>query len=298
MIGSKVTMSSLEEIAKSLEQSDDYRVLRKLKPFERIHIDDAVEKKKGVVVDVETTGFDSKNDRIIELGLIVFEFSSDGRIFDIIDVFSCYEDPLISIPPAISELTGIHDDDVKGKKIDDQKVADLLNDVVLVIAHNAGFDRPFLETRFPLFSELPWACSQTQIPWSEEGVTGKKLEYLAQVFGFFYGAHRALDDVWAVLKILSLDLPKSGILIMGKLLESAREPSYIVSANHAPFDKKDLLKGRRYRWNGSSKVWEIMLSEKDLDEEIKFLKEFIYENDNAVVSKKRITARTRFSKRV
>jgi DNA polymerase-3 subunit epsilon len=287
----------LERQAKTLEQSGDYRVLRRLKPFSKIHEDSEVKKLKGVVLDVETTGTESRKDKIIELAMVVFSFSSDGRIFEILETYRSFEDPQQSISQEITDLTGITDEDVKDQKIDDEKVASLMEDVVLVIAHNAGFDRPFMEARFALFENVPWACSQKQIPWSKEGVTGLKLEFIAQVYGFFYGAHRAMDDVWAVLKILSSDLPKSGTLVLSSLLVAAREPTHLVSATHAPFDKKDILKERRYKWNPHGRVWETEILESDLDEETKFLREVIYENNDAVITKAKMTAKRRFSRR-
>jgi DNA polymerase III epsilon subunit-like protein len=38
---------------------------------------------------------------------------------------------------------------VRGRKIEENAVADYLQDVDLIIAHNAQFDRTFLETTFP-----------------------------------------------------------------------------------------------------------------------------------------------------
>jgi hypothetical protein len=51
------------------------------------------------------------------------------------------------IPPEITNITGIADEMVAGHRIDDRAVDDLLGRVVLVIAHDADFDRRFLEKR-------------------------------------------------------------------------------------------------------------------------------------------------------
>jgi DNA polymerase-3 subunit epsilon len=52
-----------------------------------------------------------------------------------------FEDLGFSIPPEITNLTGITDEMVAGHSIDDRAVNDLLGRVVLIIAHNAAFDR-------------------------------------------------------------------------------------------------------------------------------------------------------------
>lgn len=88
------------------------------------------------------------------------------------------------------------------KRINDAEVESLLADVSLVIAHNAGFDRVFVESRFPIFATKAWACSFKQIPWSEEGISSGKLEFLAYNCGFHFTGHRASTDCHALLEVL------------------------------------------------------------------------------------------------
>ncbi len=70
-------------------------------------------------------------------------------------------------------------------------------DAVLVIAHNAGFDRRFLEKLAPGFALKAWACSQSQIDWEGEGIEGTRLSYLVAGAGYFYDKHRAVNDCLA-----------------------------------------------------------------------------------------------------
>ncbi|MCR5154896.1 MAG: PolC-type DNA polymerase III [Lachnospiraceae bacterium] len=93
----------------------------------------------AVVYDIETTGFDKENDKIIEIGAVKVQ---NGEI---IDRFSTFIDPKIPIPARIEKLTGISDDMVIGAETIDQvlpKFLDFCKDCVLV-AHNAGFDTGF-----------------------------------------------------------------------------------------------------------------------------------------------------------
>ena len=53
-----------------------------------------------------------------------------------------------------------------------------------MIAHNASFDRRFLERFCAGFVTKPWACSMTQVAWAGEGYEGTKLGYLAQASDF------------------------------------------------------------------------------------------------------------------
>ena len=195
----------LEDLALRLEESGDYRVLRRVPVVERYADDDATTKRLGLIVDVETTGLDPTRDKIIELAILPFDFSSEGVLYGVRDSYAGFEDPGMPIPKEISRLTGITDDDVRGQTLDDDAVAALAADASLVIAHNAGFDRRFLERRFPVFVDTPWGCSREQVPWAAEGLRSRSLDYLLYRFGYFFDGHRALNDCQAVLHLLSPD---------------------------------------------------------------------------------------------
>ena len=172
----------------------------------------------------------------------------------------------------------------------------------LVIAHNAAFDRCFLERRFALFIDKPWACSKGQVPWAEEGLGSAKLDYLLGRLGFFFDDHRAMTDCRAVLHLLSLSLPKSGRPILPVLLANARRPAFRIWALEAPIECKDLLKERNYRWNGGEdgrpRAWYRDLDRDLLAEEERFLAERIYDGGDCRHELIRIDYSNRFSDRV
>jgi DNA polymerase III subunit epsilon len=266
MPGESMPNSDLESMARLLEESGDYKVLRRHSKKDRYHADEGGDKKIGVFLDVETTGLVHGSDKIIELAMVTFEFTADGRIYRVLDAFNALEDPGIAIPQEIVALTGITDEHVAGQRIDDEHVERILGQADLVIAHNAGFDRRFCERRFPSFVAKAWACSLTQIPWKQEGVANSKLEYLAYQFGFFYQKHRAVSDCLAAIHILTGKLPTSGQSVLKILLDNARKKAIRIWALNSPFDAKDILKSRGYTWPGNSgrvRAWYI-----DVDEEL------------------------------
>ena len=135
---------TLEEMARSLAESGDYRVTSRLEPQAEYHPPDNSPKLVAAVVDVETTGIHPDNDRVIELGICLFEYDrQSGRIYKVLGSWEWLEDPGLPIPAEITKITGITDTMVAGHRIDDRAVNDLLGRVVLVIAHNADFDRRF-----------------------------------------------------------------------------------------------------------------------------------------------------------
>jgi hypothetical protein len=141
---------TLEQMARSLVESGDYRVTSRLEPQAEYHPPDDIPKFVAAVVDVETTGTNPDSDKIIELGICLFEYEGqNGRIYKVLGSWEWFEDPGFAIPPEITTITGITDRMIAAHRIDDRAVNDLLGPVVLVIAHNADFDRRFLERRLP-----------------------------------------------------------------------------------------------------------------------------------------------------
>lgn len=300
--------NSLEiEIAVStLLSSGDFVVLRRLdlsrdNRFTRQSVSGA---RKGLCIDTETTGLDYSRDRIIEVGIVAFEYDpATGAIIRITGRYSGFEDPGAPLADEIIQITGITDEMVAGQAFDDEQVAALADGASLVIAHNAAFDRKFMENRFPVFAELPWACTVSQIDWQAERISSRSLEYLLyKCGGFCINAHRALDDAEGLLGLLLGTLPVSEQPIFKALLETSMGVSSRICAVGAPFEKKDALKQRGYRWydgsRGGSKGWWIIVPRDREQDELSCLAEEIYPNGNtASVEVNRIDAYMRFSVR-
>jgi len=266
-----------KELISELESTGDYKVVKKLYPQESYNENDGSDKLIAIFLDVETTGLNVEEAEIIELGMIAFEFSKDGRIFKIIDEFDKFEEPKKGeIPQEITDITNITNEMVKGKSIDDEEVNKFISDAVIVIAHNANFDRQFVEKRFSVFKDIAWGCSINDVSWKENGLAARNLEYLAYMYGYFYDAHRASYDCRASVHLLTQKLPKSNELVLNNLLKTARNKTARVFAEKAPFDKKDQLKERNYKWNPDRKVWFIDVNESDMEEELIWLGENIY----------------------
>jgi DNA polymerase-3 subunit epsilon len=273
----------LEAAARELERSEEYRVLRRLRPKQRLREGAPKSDRlaRGVVLDVETTGCDLAKDRIVELALVSFTFDrEEGVPYEVLSRYRSLEDPGIPIDPAATRVHGITDKMVKGTLLDDRKIEALLSGAEIVIAHHAGFDREFCERRHGLFRQLPWACSGTQIAWSKEGIASTKLEYLASRAGFFYDAHRAEDDCAALLEVLSNPLlPVSGVTPLKALLETYRKTELRVWALEASADKALHLITRGYVWsegrNGQERGWYRVIEETKLQAELIWLRDFV-----------------------
>ncbi|MGB8841420.1 MAG: 3'-5' exonuclease [Aliidongia sp.] len=290
----------LETIARELSDSGEYRVLRRLQRRAMFEPEDGTPTRLGIFLDLETTGIDPAQDEIIEIAMVPFTYALDGRIFEIQPSFEALRQPSKPIPPEIVKITGIDDAMVQGRSIDPAAVAAFAAPAAIVIAHNAAFDRRFAERFCEIFTTKAWGCSMAQVDWAGERFEGTKLTYLATQCGFFYDAHRAADDCAAALEILARPLPSTGAPALASLLETARKATWRIWAENSPFDQKDILKRRGYRWNsevgGAPKAWFIDVSEEQCEVEITFLKSEIYRGDVDFLTK-RITAYDRYSER-
>ena len=289
---------NLEDVLKWLK-TKDYRVTRPL--VERAFYSDEpppAKLVKAAILDTETTGTNQATDKIIELGIVVVEYSPEtGQVYRVLETFDELEYPGIPIPPESTLIHGITDEMVQGKQINDDYVEKMMADVALVIAHNASFDRGFVEARLPLFKNKAWACSFAQMPWKAEGMGSSGLEFLAYRFGFHYAGHRASIDCHALLEVLQSELPISGNKVMKILLEKARIPEFKVWALNAPFDNKDKLKERGYRWDGERKTWNGFVAQTELTAETDWLTNDVYGNRPFKLELEKIDSFNRFSSR-
>ena len=154
-----------------------------------------------VVFDIETTGFSSVQDRIIEIGAVKVEHG------EITDSYSTFVNPGIPIPFEITNLTGITDEMVMESPNIDlvlPKFLEFVGDAALV-AHNAGFDVGFIEQncknlgiarRFTYLDTV--ALARVLLPT----LAKYKLNIVAKALNIsLENHHRAVDDAGATAEI-------------------------------------------------------------------------------------------------
>lgn len=294
---------NFDDMADQLSAHPDFKVKRRLLPILNFGPATGGPTRRVLILDTETTGLDWRAESIIELAMLAVDVDlQTGKPVGEVEVYEDFEDPGRPIPPEIVKLTGITSQDVKGQKLNEAKIKDMVERADLIVAHNAGFDRPFVENRLEVFEHKAWACSFQGINWKAQGMGSAKLEFLCSELGWFYDAHRAQVDCHALLRVLSSPLQaeqsegsSTGLQQLFKAAENART---VVKALGSPFETKDKLKARGYRWDAEARVWYTAVkSAEALDAEAEWLKAEVYGGRAARIGLETQDARVQFSSR-
>ena len=227
-----------EVVAAALDRHDDFRVQRRIRRMDRrLPGGPRPPTLTGLAVDVETTGTDHRRHEVIEVAMCRFLMNEHGRIVETGLMRDWFEQPAEPISAEITRLTGLTDDDVRGRVIPEGEATALLLGSDFVVAHNARFDRGFLEKKLPLGAGRPWVCSMHDVEWDEEGFGKRDLTALLGRIGLFFDAHRADADVDALLHLLDHPLDTGGTVV-GRAVRNARRRTWTVDAVDAPFQRE------------------------------------------------------------
>lgn len=197
------------------------------------------------VVDLETTGHSpEKGDRMIQIAIV---FVKNKKI---VDRYSTFVQPEQPIPPFISELTSITDEDVKDAPTFDaiaKEVAQQLEGTIFV-AHNTQFDLSFLH--------YEWERCGVE-PWKGETIDTVELSKIAFPSAYSYRlqdlasqlqlplqrAHRADDDAEATAHLLMRCYEKL-LYLPTATLQQLHRRSFTLQSNVSTLFYH-LLKGKR-----------------------------------------------------
>lgn len=158
---------------------------------------------REIVLDTETTGFDPRTgDRLVEVGCIeIHDLLPTGR------TFHRFVNPERLIPAGAMAVHGITDEQVRHAPKFKEIVRDLMEFIgdAPVIAHNAAFDRSFIDHECGL-------CSHPLLD------AGRWIDTLKLAQSRFPGMPNSLDALCKRYKISLVDRTMHGALIDARLL--------------------------------------------------------------------------------
>jgi DNA polymerase III epsilon subunit family exonuclease len=158
------------------------------------------ERRSYCSIDVETTGLDSRKDRVLEIGIQLFRFDAEGALLRE-DSWSTLINPAMSIPASSTDIHGITDLEVSQAPYFSQ-IIETLNPLLasrVAVAHNASFDTGFIDAEYARlglgspFYEV--ADSLLLLRQANPNLFSYSLDKAAFALGIERGrSHRALDD--------------------------------------------------------------------------------------------------------
>ncbi len=160
---------------------------------------------REIVLDTETTGFEpSMGHRMVEIACLeIDDFVPTGRSFH------AYIDPNRDMPIEAERVHGLSSAFLRGKpRFEHPEVVDKFLEFVgdaPMIAHNAGFDRNFINHELALCSRAPFGDSRF-------------VDTLELAKRRFPGMHNSLDALCKRYKISLSEREKHGALVDAKLL--------------------------------------------------------------------------------
>ena len=173
--------------------------MRKAKKYSREKPQEII--KSYVIIDLETTGLDPINDRIIEIGAI--------RIGKENKEYSTLIRQETNIPEKIRDLTGISDEDIKKGKKEEIAINELIDFIGkdTVVGYNINFDIKFINEALKR-QEKPKIKNMTYdvmkyVKNDKLFLENYKLETVVKEYGINETVpHRALEDARIIKKLI------------------------------------------------------------------------------------------------
>ena len=209
-----------------------------------VNISAIIGKLDFVAFDLETTGLDNKNDRVIEIGAIKF---IGGKA---VEEYATFVNPKTPIPAAITTLTGIKDGDVAAAPAFESiaaKLVDFIADLPLC-GHQVEFDINFLNEEYKRASMPKVFMKQIDTAVLARivlpSLTRYTLKYVATTLGVGLDrAHRALDDARASGNVAIALVPKLCELPLGirAVMAHCAPPSLVRQVLYASLANEDYI---------------------------------------------------------
>ncbi len=216
-----------------------------------------------LIIDTETTGTDPQQDRVIEIGAVLYSATHQSPLAQLsylLDSPDNAAEPINRIPPAALSILP--------KSLQYQSLSllqGMATEANYIIAHNAEFDAQwFDDSKLPILRDcnqkpLPWLCSMADMTWPKQSRPSQSLINLALDHGIgVSSAHRALTDCQLLAELFTrLEADE-----LNRLICQASRPKALFKAL-VSYDDRQLAKDAGFRWHAADKTWRRRMAVED-----------------------------------
>lgn len=213
--------------------------------------------------DFETTGLDRNQDRVTEVGAILYTTTFKRVVM----AESFFVDNEVPVPKIITEKTKINKpmiDKFGLTPLDGlSRLQNYFDMAEAILGKNIlEFDIPFYENWCLRDKEEPIKKLYIDLETDLIDTESKALSYMAADAGFLNPfPHAALADAWTSLRLFELNMDKYGL---EKVIARAKESRVCLQAR-VSFETNYQAKERKYKWNSDRKVWYKICKESDVE---------------------------------
>ena len=206
-----------------------------------------------LILDTETTGLDPAQDRIVEIGAVLWSVRQSC-------ILSTWSELVFGKGNSAEGVNRIPPEALAyGLKLPQALAAlhALAQRADLVVAHNADFNRAFIGSNLG----LAWVCSMADVEWPRTA-SGRSLPAIALAHDVpIVTAHRALADCLIIARLFER------VVELGhdvrQLLERAQRPKATYQAMIS-YEDRELAKDAGFKWQKSTKRWVKSMAEEDV----------------------------------
>lgn len=210
-----------------------------------------------LIIDTETTGLDAKEGKVIEIGAIFYNIPTQTITHQVSTLMHAESNPAF-------DINRISPNALQSVLLENQSAAISMVHFMLVmcdavVAHNAAFDRGWIESLDESLATVSrqkdWICTKEDFTWPvRKGIPLNLIHIAVDLDVPVVSAHRALADCQLLASCFSK------LTDINERLAESKKPRDTYIAN-VSFDDRQLAKDAGFSWEPATKLWTRRLTE-------------------------------------
>ncbi|KAM3112803.1 3'-5' exonuclease [Phormidesmis sp. 146-33] len=216
-----------------------------------------------LIIDTETTGLCPTQDRVIELGAILYSIEHKTVLHQLSTLLCApAENPAEKTNRICPNVLPTVSESLQQKNI--EIFLDMADTALFAVAHNADFDKQWFDGKhLPVLQSgdepMKWLCTMDDFVFPLQTRPRESLINLALAHGIGVScAHRALTDCQLIAALF--DRMDSLVPMISHALRPKEVFRALVS-----FDNKQMAKDAGFRWNPEDKTWARKMAVEDTE---------------------------------